>query len=88
MAKRKARTPVERVPRKEPYSRERLEAVAERLRTQCDRLGNLARELQEAVVGEIEIDGHAMLLRGMNQIDNFLDNASRALREARISHER
>jgi hypothetical protein len=28
-----------------------------------------------------------MLMRGMNQIDNFADNASRAIREARTAKE-
>jgi len=35
----------------------------------------------------VVIDGHAMLLRGLNQIDNFIDNASRAVREAKVKRE-
>jgi hypothetical protein len=39
--------------------------------------------MDEATVDAVVIDGHAMLIRGLNQIDNFIDNASRAVREAK-----
>ena len=39
--------------------------------------------MDEATLPSVVIDGHAMLIRGLNQIDNFIDNASRAVREAK-----
>lgn len=78
-----SKTPVARIPRKEPYTEERVQALVERLRDQAARLAGLARAMEDGAVGEIIVDGHAMLVRGLNQIDNFADNASRAVREAR-----
>lgn len=72
-----------RIPRKEPYDSDRMTNVVERLREQAGRLSQLARTLDDAEIDEVVIDGHAMLLRGLNQIDNFADNAARAVREAR-----
>jgi hypothetical protein len=43
--------------------------------------------MADAQLDEVVIDGHAMLLRGLNQIDNFIDNASRAVREAKVAKE-
>ena len=77
----------ERQARKEPYTSQRMTAVVDRLRDQAARLSALARALEDAQVGQIVVDGHAMLIRGMNQIDNFADNASRAIREARTAKE-
>jgi hypothetical protein len=76
-----------RTPRKEPYGSERLNHVVERLREQAARISALARAMDDSDLGEVVIDGHAMLLRGLNQIDNFTDNASRAVREARTLNE-
>jgi hypothetical protein len=76
-----------RVPRKEPYSGSRLEVIVERVRDQASKLQALARTMDDAKLSEVVIDGHAMLLRGLNQIDNFIDNASRAVREARVAKE-
>ena len=76
-----------RVPRKEPYSGQRVEVVVERVREQATKLSALARTMDEASLNQVVIDGHAMLLRGLNQIDNFIDNASRAVREARMAKE-
>jgi hypothetical protein len=78
---------IERSPRKEPYSVARLNTVTERIKEQVARMGALSRAIGDAKLDGIVIDGHAMLLRGLNQIDNFLDNASRAVREARTSKE-
>jgi hypothetical protein len=80
---RAARPAGPRVPRKEPYSTERFGAVTERVKDQAARLAALTKSVQEAALGQVVIDGHAMLIRGLNQIDNFIDNASRAVREAR-----
>lgn len=77
----------ERVARKEPYTAARMTAVVDRLRDQAARLSALARALEDAQVGQIVVDGHAMLIRGMNQIENFADNASRAIREAKSANE-
>jgi len=79
--------PSGRIPRKEPYSGQRVEVVVERVREQATKLSALARAMDEAALDQVVIDGHAMLLRGLNQIDNFIDNASRAVREARIAKE-
>jgi len=77
----------DRVPRKEPYSGQRLGVVIERVRDQATRLATLARTIDESKLDSVVIDGHAMLLRGLNQIDNFIDNASRAVREAKVKRE-
>lgn len=74
----------DRVPRKEPYNSQRIGNVVERLREQATRLSQMARQLDDAEIDEVVIDGHAMLLRGLNQVDNFADNAARAVREARM----
>ena len=78
---------IERVPRKEPYSSQRMGVVLDRIREQATRLSALARALDDAGIDSIIVDGHAMLLRGLNQIENFLDNASRAVREAKVARE-
>ena len=75
----------DRVPRKEIYTAARLTAHVERIREQAARLAGLARNMEDAGVEQILVDGHAMLLRGMNQIDNFADNSSRAVREAKTA---
>ncbi len=72
-----------RVPRKEPYSPQRIGAVIERVKEQTTRLAALGKSMDEASLSAVVIDGHAMLIRGLNQIDNFIDNASRAVREAK-----
>ena len=41
--------------------------------------------MDDAGVKQIVVDGHAMLLRGLNQTDNFADNASRAVREEKTA---
>ena len=85
-AKKKAarRRPVaDRVPRKEPYSAARFSAVIDRVKEQTARLAGLAKNMDESQLNAVVIDGHAMLIRGLNQIDNFIDNASRAVREAK-----
>jgi hypothetical protein len=76
-----------RVPRKTPYSTQRLSVVIDRVKDQAQKLGNLARAIDDAELDAVVIDGHAMLVRGLNQIDNFIDNASRAVREAKLSKE-
>jgi hypothetical protein len=76
-----------RVPRKEPYSGQRLEIVVERVREQATKLSTLSRTMEESQLQQVVIDGHAMLLRGLNQIDNFIDNANRAVREAKMAKE-
>jgi hypothetical protein len=75
----------ERQARKEPYTAARMSLVVDRLREQAARLSALSRAMEDSQVGEIVVDGHAMLTRGMNQIDNFADNASRAIREAKTA---
>jgi len=74
---------IKRVPRKEPYTSDRLRAVAERLKEQSMRVLGLGRGMDDSNVKGIQVDGHAMLIRGLNQIDNFTDNCSRAVRETK-----
>jgi len=84
MGRKKTKSPGDaRVPRKEPYHSGRIGAIVERLREQAARLSGLARAMEDSKVGDVTIDGHAMLVRGLNQIDNFIDNGSRAVREAK-----
>ncbi len=78
---------IARVPRKEPYTSQRMGVVLDRIREQAARLSALARAMDDSQVDSIIVDGHAMLLRGLNQIENFLDNASRAVREAKVAKE-
>src|SRR5262245_53222895 len=82
-ARRRSASAGPRVPRKEPYSPARIGAVVERVKEQTSRLSGLAKSMDEATLSAVVIDGHAMLIRGLNQIDNFIDNASRAVREAK-----
>jgi hypothetical protein len=83
MSKRKPAKKPARVPRKEPYTHQRVEIIGQRVRDQAVRISALARSIDEAKLDQVVIDGHAMLVRGLNQIDNFIDNASRAVREAK-----
>ena len=86
MPKRATRKPTngkERSARKHPYRAPMMAGLVDRIRDQAVRLAGLARSMEDAKVGEVVVDGHAMLLRGLNQIDNFIDNASRSVREAR-----
>lgn len=69
--------------RKEPYDTQRLSGVVDRLREQANRISALIRLMDEMGISSVEVDGHAMLLRGLNQVDNFTDNAQRATREAK-----
>ena len=86
--KKSAKRPVSsRIPRKEPYSGQRLTAVIERVREQATKLATLGRSIEDAKLDQVVIDGHAMLVRGLNQIDNFIDNANRAVREAKMAKE-
>ena len=73
-----------RTSRKEPYNAKRLAHVVSRLREQASRLKGLAREIEKAKLDKVVVDGHAMLVRGLNQVDNFSDNLARAIREARV----
>lgn len=77
-----------RVARKEPYSGQRLGVIVEHVREQANKLATLARNIEDAQLDQVVIDGHAMLLRGLNQIDNFIDNANRAVREAKMAKDR
>ena len=85
--RRAASAPPERVPRKEPYSAQRMEAILARIKDQAARISALARAMDDARLDTLVIDGHQMLIRGLNQIDNFIDNASRSVREARTAKE-
>jgi hypothetical protein len=81
----KKSSPAPRIPRKEQYSKDRVLAVVGRVKEQTSRLSSLAASMDSAEVGSVKIDGHAMLIRGLNQIDNFIDNAQRAVREAKVA---
>jgi hypothetical protein len=81
----KKSSPAPRIPRKEQYSKDRVLAVVSRVKEQTSRLSSLAASMDSAEVVSVKIDGHAMLIRGLNQIDNFIDNAQRAVREAKVA---
>ena len=81
----KKSSPTPRIPRKEQYSKDRVLAVVGRVKEQTSRLASLASSMDSADVASVKIDGHAMLIRGLNQIDNFIDNAQRAVREAKVA---
>ena len=81
----KAAAATARIPRKQEYTSERLLEHVERIREQAARMAGLARSMDDAGVDEIVVDGHAMLLRGLNQVENFADNATRAVREAKLA---
>ena len=76
-------TALHRVSRKEPYTSQRIRTLVEQLRERSMRLAGLARGMDDAGVESVVVDGHAMLVRGLNQIDNFADNCARAVREAK-----
>ncbi len=86
MAKKK-KAPVESVSRKIECTSKRLRSHVERIREEAARMAALAKAMDDAGVDEITVDGHAMLLRGLNQVENFIDNATRAVREARLAME-
>ena len=86
-ARRDAAVVPDRTARKQPYTAERLTGVVDRMREQAAGLAGLARAMEDADVDEVIVDGHAMLLRGLNQVDNFADNMSRAVRQARSNAE-
>jgi hypothetical protein len=87
MPKKKSGTkkPLQRVPRKELYTSDRLRSLVERLREQSMRIAGLGRGMDDADVEGVQVDGHAMLIRGLNQIDNFADNCARAVRETKAA---
>jgi hypothetical protein len=71
MAKKKAKgraggTP-QRVPRKEPYSAQRMEAILARIKEQSSRIASLARTMEDARLDSLVIDGHQMLIRGLSR---------------------
>lgn len=84
-AAKKSAAAAPRIPRKEQYSKDRVLAVVGRVKEQTSRLSGLAASMDSAEVASVKIDGHAMLIRGLNQIDNFIDNAQRAVREAKAA---
>jgi len=73
--------------RKERYNSDRLRALVEKVNGQSSRLTTLCKGMDDDEVKDIIVDGHAMMIRGLNQIDNFIDNASRAVREAKMSND-
>ena len=93
MAKRKAKKTTKkrkaaasatgRVPRKTPYTSDEMREVVEQIRELAAQIAALAKSMDESGVDKVVIDGHAMLLRGLNQIANFADNGARAVRQAR-----
>lgn len=82
-AKKAAKTPSGRTPRKETYQKSRMTAVVDRLKELSSKVNGLIKGMEDAGVDRIEVDGHAMLLRGINQIENFIDNSTRSIREAK-----
>jgi hypothetical protein len=65
--------------RKEVYDKKRVIALLGNLKEITGRAEGLMKDLKD---GKIEVDGHLMLLRGLSQVDNFLNNSSKALSQA------
>jgi hypothetical protein len=82
-AAKKVAKPSGRTPRKENYQKARMTAVVDRLKQLSANVNGLIKGMEDAGVTQIEVDGHAMLLRGINQIENFIDNSTRSIREAK-----
>lgn len=82
-AAKKVVKPSGRTPRKETYHKQRMTAVVDRLKELSGKVNGLIKGMEDASVSQIEVDGHAMLLRGINQIENFIDNSTRSIREAK-----
>ena len=75
--------PLQREPRKEPYSLSRFGLVTERLKELTARIDAIGKAIKESKLDAVDVDGHAMLVRAFTQIENFADNAARSVREAR-----
>jgi hypothetical protein len=67
----------------ETYRKQRITAIVERLSELADRANGVIKEMNTARVGLIEVDGHAMLLRGINQVEHFIENSTTSIREAK-----
>lgn len=80
MAKKKAETTASQsVPRKGTYTAESLKDVAGKLRTHAKAVDALAKAMSDGKIGEVEIDGHLMLLRAFKQVKNFTSHGARAI---------
>ncbi len=67
--------------RKEKYDSAAISQQVSRLRRQAAKLAALAKEMQKQEIQQVEVDGSLMMLRGLDQIDNFSNNVDRAIRE-------
>ena len=73
---------VQRTPRKESYDKKRIAAVVDRLKELSTSVSGLTKELTDAKVDKVDVDGHEMMVRGINQIENFINNCSSAIRRS------
>ena len=73
--------------RKETYSPARMKTLIDDVSERREHLVELYEAMRSAMVEQMNVDGHNMLVRGLNQLDNFIDNARRALREAKRAKE-
>lgn len=81
MCAKKKKSGAERNSRKTPFGPERLRKMARRLRTQASQFVAHASSMEDAGLGQINIDGNKMLVRAMKQVDRFLRNAQRDLED-------
>jgi hypothetical protein len=72
-----------RAPRKELYSADRLMQLIGKIDESRRRAMELHVAMTDADIPNVLVDGHTMALRGINQLESFIDNASRAIREAK-----
>lgn len=79
MCAKKKKSGAERNSRKTPFNPDRLRKMARRLRTQATQFMAHASSMEDAGLGQINIDGNKMLVRAMKQVDRFLRNAQRDL---------
>ena len=73
---------VQRTPRKESYDKKRIASVVDRLKDLTSSVAGLSKEMTDAKIDKVDVDGHEMMVRGINQIENFVNNCSSAIRRS------
>lgn len=74
--------------RKRKISADEVKRAARLLADQSDGLKALLAQMQQHGLKEIEIDGHGLLMRGIDTIDRYIDNVDAGIRKARRDKER
>ncbi len=74
--------------RKKTISRDTLCKAAATLESQAGELLALAEQLKQTRLKEVEIDGHGLLGRGVENVDRFIGNVSRSVGQVVRSEKR